>query len=307
MNGACAGGNVDIVNIMITKGATNWSEGMKHACGGGHMEIVKIMIAKGATNWSEGMQYACEKGKIETAKLMIEQGFKNWNKGLGYIREFIKYDDIHIGRSRDSGICGYNSDNGHRDIIKLLIMRGATNCSTILLRLCEVGCINVIKQELLKSGANFSKSLVHACSHSDVESAKIFIENGAIVCEKGLLASCEKGNCNLVRLMLKHHKFGPKILNNCLKIVCTKYDDNIDAIILLISAGAVDLKYLKNIDDYKLYYKYCKHVGSAPDIKRSLKLLSDYPPYIMFIWSRNIKNCHVSKLPAELFKLLMQY
>lgn len=308
-NGGCAGGNIDIINLMIAKGANNWSEGMKYACEGGHVDVVKIMIAKGATNWSEGMKYACKGGKLETVKLMIEQGFKNWNGGLEYVREHVKYDSISI----DIGHFGYSDDDtddnfdGYRDIIKLMIMNGATNCGRILLRLCEVGCIGVIKRELVNFSQNFGKSLIYACSRGDIESVKIFIENGAIVCEEGLLVSCEKGNCDLVRLILEHRKFEPKILDNCLKIVCTKYGDNIDMIILLIGAGAGDLKCLKNIDDYRLYHKYCKHADIVPNIGKSLRLLKDYPPYIMFIGSKNIKKCSVSRLPVELFKLLTQY
>jgi hypothetical protein len=47
---------LDIVNLMISKGATNWNWGVNGACKGGlkdackgeHLEIIHLMISKGA-------------------------------------------------------------------------------------------------------------------------------------------------------------------------------------------------------------------------------------------------------------------
>jgi len=41
---------------MISKGANDWNYGLYGACYGGHMELVKLMISKGATRC-----YSCEK------------------------------------------------------------------------------------------------------------------------------------------------------------------------------------------------------------------------------------------------------
>ena len=41
--GACQGGHMDIVNLMISKGANNWNFGLNYgACAGGHMDISKF-------------------------------------------------------------------------------------------------------------------------------------------------------------------------------------------------------------------------------------------------------------------------
>jgi len=43
---ACEGGNIEIVKLMIEKGATDWNWGLYGACKGGNIEIVKLMIEK---------------------------------------------------------------------------------------------------------------------------------------------------------------------------------------------------------------------------------------------------------------------
>ncbi|MFB5622743.1 MAG: hypothetical protein ACE5RH_01995, partial [Nitrosarchaeum sp.] len=48
LEGACKGGNIDIVKLMIKKGAYDWDSGLYGACEGRHMNIVELMIKKGA-------------------------------------------------------------------------------------------------------------------------------------------------------------------------------------------------------------------------------------------------------------------
>ena len=83
MGWACNGGHLEIVKLMIEKGATDWDYGMANACKRGHLEIVKFMIEKGACDWNRGMANACSGGSLqsnstkpylEIVKLMIEKG-----------------------------------------------------------------------------------------------------------------------------------------------------------------------------------------------------------------------------------------
>src|SRR5438552_15666355 len=49
---------------MISKGANEWDSGLYWACEGGNMELVELMISKGATNISENISYPEDKKKI---------------------------------------------------------------------------------------------------------------------------------------------------------------------------------------------------------------------------------------------------
>ncbi len=101
----CGHGHIDIVKLLIEKGANSWNSGLCYACHGGHMDIVKFMIEKGADNWRGGLEGACRGGHMNIVKLMIEKGASDWNHGLEYA-------------------CG----GGHIDIVKLMIEKGATRC-----------------------------------------------------------------------------------------------------------------------------------------------------------------------------------
>jgi hypothetical protein len=105
LNYACQDGQLEIVNLMIVKGANEWNIGLFNACRGGQLEIVKLMIEKGANELNWGLYDACESGNLELINLMIEKGVTDWNWGL-------------------YGAC----KNGHLEIVKLMIEKGATHC-----------------------------------------------------------------------------------------------------------------------------------------------------------------------------------
>ena len=79
---ACEAGHLDIVNLMIDKGADDWNWGLQGACLGGHLDIVNLMIDKGADDWNWGLYCACRGGHLNIVNYMIDKGAKNWNWGL---------------------------------------------------------------------------------------------------------------------------------------------------------------------------------------------------------------------------------
>lgn len=104
---ACFGGNINIVNILIAKGADGWNSGLIGACQGGHLGIAEMMITYGANFWNWGLAHACFGGHIDIVHLMIAHGADNWNQGL-------------------TNACGSKKSN--IGIIELMISRGATYC-----------------------------------------------------------------------------------------------------------------------------------------------------------------------------------
>jgi Ankyrin repeats (3 copies) len=87
MDEAALGGHIDIVKLMIEKGATYFDDAMSEAGLGGHMEIVKLMIEKGATDFDRAMRFAADGGHMEIVKFMIEKGAINFNAAMGYAAE----------------------------------------------------------------------------------------------------------------------------------------------------------------------------------------------------------------------------
>jgi hypothetical protein len=105
LNGACRGNHLEIVKLMIARGADDWNSGLYNACHNGHREIVDLMIACGANDWNWGLASACRGGHREIVDLMIAHGANNWNMGL-------------------MGAC----KGEHCELIKFMIDRGADEC-----------------------------------------------------------------------------------------------------------------------------------------------------------------------------------
>ena len=76
---AAGDGHIDVVMLMIRKGANNWNGGLNTASMGGWIELVKLMIENGATNQSEGLYWAKRFGHTDIAeylrKVIAERGF----------------------------------------------------------------------------------------------------------------------------------------------------------------------------------------------------------------------------------------
>ena len=82
LKNACMGNNLDIINYLISKGANNWNKGLKGACRGGNLEIVNYMILKGANKWNEVLKGACRGGHMNIIELIISKGITYWDYGI---------------------------------------------------------------------------------------------------------------------------------------------------------------------------------------------------------------------------------
>jgi len=61
------------INYFIKKGANNWNYILSVACQGGHLDLVNMMIQKGANvNW--GLAGACKGGHLDLVNMMIQKG-----------------------------------------------------------------------------------------------------------------------------------------------------------------------------------------------------------------------------------------
>jgi len=70
MEKASKTGHIEIVKIMLDKGANSFNLSMKNASYNGYIEIVKLMLDKGANNFNRSMRNASSNGHIEIVKLL---------------------------------------------------------------------------------------------------------------------------------------------------------------------------------------------------------------------------------------------
>lgn len=71
---AAEGGHMDIVNLLISKGVTDFNNVMRYAGKGGHINIVESMMKRGANDYNQTMIFAARGGHIDVVKLMISKG-----------------------------------------------------------------------------------------------------------------------------------------------------------------------------------------------------------------------------------------
>jgi thiamine pyrophosphokinase len=148
MSYAAEGGQMEIVKLMIEKGATDFDSAMREAAEGGQMEIVKLMIEKGATDFDWAMNYASEGGHMEIVKLLIEKGATDFDWGMneaarGGNMEIVKFM-IEKGATDFNWAMTNAAEGGHMEIVKLMIGKGATDFNTAMADAAEGGHKEII-------------------------------------------------------------------------------------------------------------------------------------------------------------------
>jgi Ankyrin repeats (3 copies) len=150
---AAGGGNMEIVKLMIEKGATDFNTAMENAAYGGQMEIVKFMISKGSTDFDWAMIFGAEGGKMEIVKFMIEKGATDFDSTMssaanGGHMEIVKFM-IEKGATDFDGAMKIAAGGGHMEIVKFMIEKGATNFNSGMFHGAEGGhmeIVNYLKQ-----------------------------------------------------------------------------------------------------------------------------------------------------------------
>jgi len=99
--GACSGGYMKIVKLMIKRGATVFAGGFYDACASGYTEIVQLLLEKRIYYLDRGLYGACFGGHMDIVTMLIENGANDWDDGItgaceGRHIEIIDYLVIHI-------------------------------------------------------------------------------------------------------------------------------------------------------------------------------------------------------------------
>jgi hypothetical protein len=124
LRGACSGGHIKIVDLMISYGASDFNGGLYEACVGGHIEIVRSMISHGATDFNHGLYEACVGGHIEIVRSMISHGATDFNHGL-----YMVCYTVHKKYRPMYGYDKLGDVQPYRDIAQLMITHGASKCA----------------------------------------------------------------------------------------------------------------------------------------------------------------------------------
>ncbi len=204
--GACEGGYIEIVKLLIEKleklekevielykngytkdGYTKFTKivgeylylniGLNYAVEGGHIDIVKFIIEKGA---KLELYRACKRGNMNIVNLMIEKGTNDWNGGL-------------------YGAC----KGGHIELVNLMIKKGANDWNGGLWEACKGGHIDIVNLIIEKGANNWNGGLKGGCEGGHLEIVNLMIEKGANNWDEGLYMGCVRGHIDIVNLIIK--------------------------------------------------------------------------------------------------------
>jgi len=109
MTYAAYGGHIELVNLMLEKGANAYNNAMIEAAYRGHMNIVRLMLELGANDYNEAMSFAAKGGHIEIVRLMLEKGANNYNRAMASA-----------------------AYKGHIEIVRLMLGLGANDYNEVL-------------------------------------------------------------------------------------------------------------------------------------------------------------------------------
>lgn len=298
LEGACMGNDIEIVELMISHTNVYDSWCFEKACEGGNMKIINYFIQ---TYWAEltpGFNGACKGGHIEIVKMIVEKTKTN-------------------ERIIDSE-CMYNiCDKNYPEIVKFLFEQGyrCNELSYYTIEACQKGHVLLakimIEQCIITNVVNiivFEECMYRACSIGNHELVNFMIEKGCTNWNLGLLGACRYNHIELVKLMIK---YGATNINDCLRVCEIGNSDYTDVIITLINNGATDINLLQDCRDFRLFRIFLRFQKATPcrEKHKYLEYINKYPPFVLLTGREYSKNadCHIKRLPRELFVLLGTY
>ncbi len=256
---ACQNGQIDAVNNLLPSREIddlNW--GLSGACLGNHMNIVELLIFKGAYEYNWGFRNSCYGGHLEMTKFLIHKGASEYNSCLrghiNIVKLLISYNDNNsIYPLLINGGLSNACLRGHSDIINLLITNGASDYDRGLVNACYGGHLEIINLMIEKGATNWKESLFNACLGGHMNIVEFMFDklhyNNLDILNNCLNYACSGGHRNIVELLIIRgaNNWTEGLFNAC-------YGKHKDLVLLMIIKGAdIEDCYIElNFDD--IYY-----------------------------------------------------
>jgi ankyrin repeat protein len=181
MAGAAEGGHMDIVELMLEHGATNYDYAMAGAAEGGHMDIVELMLEHGATDFDFVMKAAATRGHMDIVELMLEHGATNYDVAM----EDAAYE-------------------GHMDIVELMLELGANSYDYAMLDAASGGHMDIVELMLELGANNYDMSMEGAVYGGHMDIVELMLELGATDYDFAMKAAATGGHMDIVVTILLH-------------------------------------------------------------------------------------------------------
>lgn len=176
-------GCIELVNFMLSKGATEYKYSMAYAAETGHIEIVKLMLEKGADNYDWAMEYAASHGHLHIVELMLSKGATCYNRVMivAAVKGYMNIVKLMLEKGAD----GYNptmvdaASGGYIDIVELMLGLGADQYNLTMFYAAQKGCVDIVKLMLERGADDYNGALLWASSGGHLDIVKLLLELGA--------------------------------------------------------------------------------------------------------------------------------
>jgi ankyrin repeat protein len=259
---ACLAGHLKIAQFLIETGANGWDRSLQEACKGGHLQVAQMLIDHESADLNGGLQIdwnssfviACEQGHLNFAQLLCEKGATlDWNRALELA---CRAGHIHVvqwliekNSNLDWNRC-LRPAIRHRDIVNLMIEKGAANWDEGLRAACEVGSMDVVRLMIEKGATCFDHGMLEACRRGNMEMVQFLIEKGGNKWDTGLAFACSGGYMEIVQLMIEK---GATDWNSGLKHACATKRPDIAKLMIEKGANKLPLDFVTNLHELHLF------------------------------------------------------
>ena len=135
--------------------------------------------------------------------------------------------------------------DGHPDLVKLFIEKGASNWNYGLHAACAGGHPDLAKFMIEKGANDWNGGLYHACRDEQLGLVKFMIEKGATNWDRGLSGACRGGHLELVKLFIEK---GAADWNGGLDHAC--WGGHLELIKFMIEKGASSCYCGKSVEEH---------------------------------------------------------
>lgn len=324
--------NFDIINYLLDKGATIDGKCLEYACRGNSMENIEFIIKYGTENnvhysihdWNRALHITCVHGNFEIVKFIVP------NKTLptqyqmlscysnACIRGHLEIVNFFIDRGVNDWVTGLRGacQGGSLDVLKLMVRNGAITNNNEIGFYCHNACVHghpevakfLVSLDFDAFISPLNQWLDYTSFCDDLDLVKIITSRPYMNWNEGLKHASGGRNVNIVKTMLDG---GATDINGVLLFATNNMVQGYtDIMTLLYREGANVFSFLERTTDFKLYCLYRKSLGVSPKTgDKYFTFLQEYPPCVLFVGCKLTldTNCHIKKLPIELFRLLSEY
>lgn len=218
-------GDLVAVKDAVYDGATNYNAALVKAVKGGHVDVVDYLVSLGASNevaskrhyttplrpihsvdQNRALTTAALNGNITAVGRLVDTGASDYDsalvaaasKGHHDIADFM----ISLGATSVNPALVAAAGGGHHSVVQLLIDNGASNLNPALTAAAGKGHRGVVTILINNGASDLNSALNAAASGGHAPIVKVLIDNGASSRSAAMTIAAREGHSDIAKLLL---------------------------------------------------------------------------------------------------------